>query len=275
MENKGFELTLGYRGNARNDFQYDFTANISTNKNKVTYLPESVKNSYGGNGTYDNILGRPLGSFYGYVADGIFKTQEDLDNHCIQDGKDLGRIRYRDINNDGVIDDKDRTWIGNPFPDFTYGLNINLAYRNFDLNVYFQGVHNIDVYNTVKLTSDFWSVSDTRSNKTSRLLDAWDPVSNPNSNIPALTTNNKNDEGRMSTYFIENGSYLKLRNVQIGYTLPQAAVRAMRMEKIRFYLSGQNLFTIKSKSFTGVDPENPGWGYPIPTTITFGLNATF
>ena len=275
MENKGVELTLGYRGSTKNDFQYDFTANISTNKNKVTYLPESVKNSYGGNGTYDNILGRSLGSFYGYVADGIFKTQEDLDNHCIQDGKDLGRIRYRDLNNDGVIDDKDRTWIGNPFPDFTYGLNINLTYKNFDLNVYFQGVHNIDVYNNVKLTSDFWSVSDTRSNKTSRLLDAWDPITNPNSNIPALTTNNKNDEGRMSTYFIENGSYLKLRNVQLGYTLPRGALKAIRMEKIRFYLSGQNLFTIKSKSFTGVDPENPGWGYPIPTTITFGLNATF
>ncbi len=275
MENKGFELTLGYRGNTNNNLQYDFTANISTNKNKVTYLPESVKNSYGGNGTYDNILGRPLGSFYGYVADGIFKTQEDLDNHCIQDGKDFGRIRYRDLNNDGVIDDKDRTWIGNPFPDFTYGLNINLAYKNIDLNIYFQGVHNIDVYNNVKLTSDFWSVSDTRSNKTSRLLDAWDPISNPNSNIPALTTNNKNDEGRMSTYFIENGSYFKLRNIQIGYTLPSIAVKAMRMEKIRFYLSGQNLFTIKSKSFTGVDPENPGWGYPIPTTLTFGLNATF
>ena len=210
METKGVELTLGYRGNTNNNLQYDFTANISTNKNKVTYLPESVKNSYGGNGTYDNILGRPLGSFYGYVADGIFKTQEDLDNHCIQDGKDFGRIRYRDLNNDGVIDDKDRTWIGNPFPDFTYGLNINLAYKNIDLNIYFQGVHNIDVYNNVKLTSDFWSVSDTRSNKTSRLLDSWDPISNPNSNIPALTTNNKNDEGRMSTYFIENGSYFKL-----------------------------------------------------------------
>ena len=150
-----------------------------------------------------------------------------------------------------------------------------MAYKNIDLNIYFQGVHNIDVYNNVKLTSDFWSVSDTRSNKTSRLLDAWDPISNPNSNIPALTTNNKNDEGRMSTYFIENGSYFKLRNIQIGYTLPSIAVKAMRMEKIRFYLSGQNLFTIKSKSFTGVDPENPGWGYPIPTTLTFGLNATF
>lgn len=275
MENKGLEVTLGYRGTTRFGMQYDLTGNISTNANKVTYLPESVKNSYGGNGTYDNILGHPLGSFYGYVADGIFKTQEDLDNHCKQDGKDLGRIRYRDLNNDGVINDKDRTWIGDPFPDFAYGLNINLSYKNFDLSLYFQGVQNIDVDNTVKRTSDFWSVSDTRSNKTARLLDAWDPISNPGSDIPALTTNNKNDEGRMSTYFIENGSYLKLRNVQLGYNLPADCLKNIRMSNLRFYFSAQNLFTIKSKSFTGVDPENPAWGYPIPTTVTFGINASF
>lgn len=275
MENKGLEVTLGYRGTTRFGMQYDLTGNISTNANKVTYLPESVKNSYGGNGTYDNILGHPLGSFYGYVADGIFKTQEDLDSHCKQDGKDLGRIRYRDLNNDGVINDKDRTWIGDPFPDFAYGLNINLSYKNFDLSLYFQGVQNIDVDNTVKRTSDFWSVSDTRSNKTARLLDAWDPISNPGSDIPALTTNNKNDEGRMSTYFIENGSYLKLRNVQLGYNLPADCLKNIRMSNLRFYFSAQNLFTIKSKSFTGVDPENPAWGYPIPTTVTFGINASF
>lgn len=275
MENKGLEVTLGYRGTTRFGMQYDLTGNISTNANKVTYLPASVKNSYGGNGTYDNILGHPLGSFYGYVADGIFKSQEELDDHCKQDGKDLGRIRYRDLNNDGVITDKDRTWIGDPFPDFMYGLNINLTYKNFDLSLYFQGIQNVAIDNTVKRTSDFWSVSDTRSNKTSRLLDAWDPITNPGSDIPALTTNNKNDEGRLSTYFIEDGSYLKLRNVQLGYNLPTALLKNIRMGSLRFYLSAQNLFTIGSKSFTGVDPENPGWGYPIPLTVTLGINASF
>lgn len=275
MENKGLEVTLGYRGTTQFGMQYDITGNISTNANKVTYLPDAVKNSYGGNGTYDNILGHPLNSFYGYVADGIFKTQEELDAHCKQDGKDLGRIRYRDLNNDGVITDKDRTWIGDPFPDFMYGLNINLAYKNFDLSLYFQGIQNVDIDNTVKRTSDFWSVSDTRSNKTSRLLDAWDPVTNPGSNIPALTTNNKNDEGRMSTYFIEDGSYLKLRNIQLGYNLPATLLKNIRVGSLRFYLSAQNLFTISSKSFTGVDPENPAWGYPIPLTVTFGINASF
>ncbi len=275
MENKGFEFTLGYRGKMNSGLQYDITGNISTNANKVTYLPESVKKSYGGNGTYDNILGRPLGSFYGYVADGIFKTQAELDQHVKQDGKALGRIRYRDLNNDGVITDKDRTWIGDPFPDFAYGLNIDLSYKNFDLVMYFQGIQNVDVINSVKYTTDFWSVSDTRSNKGARLLNAWDPVTNPNSDIPALSYSDTNNESRFSSYFVENGSYLKLRNIQLGYNIPQQILQKIKFNKFRVYASAQNLFTIKSKNFTGVDPENPGWGYPIPLTVTFGVNVSF
>lgn len=275
MENKGFELTLGYRGRTAFGMNYDVTGNFSTNKNKVTYLPESVKNSYGGNGTYDNILGRPLGSFYGYVADGIFKTQEDVDKHAIQDGKAVGRIRYRNLNNDDVIDDKDRTWIGSPFPDFAYGLNINLAYRDFDLTLYFQGIHGAKVINSVKYTTDFWSVSDTRSNKGARLLNAFDAITNPKSDIPALSYTDTNNEARFSTYFVENGSYFKLRNVQLGYNFPQATIEKIKLSRLRTYVSAQNLFTVSSLNFTGVDPENPGWGYPIPLTLTFGLNISF
>ncbi|NDV65428.1 TonB-dependent receptor [Bacteroides sp. 224] len=275
MENKGFEFSLGYRGRTNFGLQYDVMGNISTNENEITYLPESVKNSYGGNGTYDNILGRPLGSMYGYVADGIFKSQDDLDQHARQDGKALGRIRYRDINNDGVIDSDDRTWIGDPFPDFSYGLNINLSYKNFDLTVYLQGIQNVDVINTVKYTTDFWSVSDTSSNKGRRLLNAYDPVKNPGSNIPALSYTDAANEARFSTYFVENGSYLKLRNLQLGYNLPKTFLSKIKVSNFRVYAAAQNLFTIKHKDFTGVDPENPAWGYPIPLTVTFGINAAF
>lgn len=275
IENKGFEFSIGYRGDIKKAFSYDISGNISTNKNKVTYLPESVKNSYGGNGKWDNILGRPLGSLYGYVAEGIFKSQDELDKHAKQEGKDLGRIRFKDLNNDGEINDDDRTWIGNPFPDFTYGLNINLAYKDFDLTLFFQGIHNVEIINQVKYATDFWSVSDTRSNKGRRLLDAWDPITNPNSNIPRLSYNDTNNEARFSTYFVENGSYLKFRNAQLGYTLPKVITDKIKLSKLRTYISGQNLFTISSKSYTGVDPENQAWGYPIPITFTFGLNATF
>ena len=275
MENKGFEFTLGYRGKTSFGLEYDLTGNISTNKNKLTYVPESILNTYPGNGTYDNILGRPLNSFYGYVADGIFKSQEELDEHCIQDGKGIGRIRYKDVNNDGVIDANDQTWLGDSDPDFTYGLNINLGYKNFDLTIYLQGIQNAKVINTVKYITDFWSVSDTRSNKGRRLLDAYDPITNPSSNIPSIAFDDKNNEARFSTYYIENGSYLKLRNVQLGYNIPKTLLEKIRLSSIRTYVSAQNLFTIKSKNFTGIDPENPGWGYPIPITFTLGVNVTF
>lgn len=275
MQNKGFEFSVGYRNKTDFGLSYDINGNISTNKNKVTKLPESVLIGYGGNGKWDNILGRPYQSFYGYVADGIFKTQDDLDQHARQEGKDIGRIRYRDLNNDGKVDDDDRTWIGDPYPDFIYGLNINLEYKSFDLSFFLQGVHNVDVINDVKKHTDFWGVVDIYSNKGTRLLDAFDPITNPNSDIPSISGLDGNNEARFSSYFVENGSYLKLRNIQLGYTLPTSTLSKIKLSKLRFYVSGQNLFTIKSKSFTGKDPENPAYGYPIPMTVTFGLNASF
>ena len=274
MENKGFEASLGYRHETSYGFSYDVSANIALNRNKVTSLPAEVENSYGGNGKGDNILGHPLGSMYGYVADGLFRNQAEVEAHARQDGAAPGRIRYRDLTGNGTVDEDDRTWIGNPYPSFTYGLNIYLAYKGFDLTLFFSGVQDVDVVNEVKYHTDFWSVSETGSNKGRRLLDAWTPQ-NPDSDIPAITLNNTNDEGRMSTYFIEDGSYFKLKNAQLGYTLPSALTAKAKMEKVRLYVSGQNLFTLKSRSFTGVDPENPNWGYPIPLTFTFGLNVAF
>lgn len=275
MENKGYEVSLGYRNNTAFGLAYDISANISGYRNKITKLPKEVENAYGGNGKGENILGRPLGSFYGYVADGLFRSEDEVDAHVEQEGKGLGRIRYKNLNGDQVINEDDRMWIGSPHPDFMYGLNVNLEYKGFDLSIFLQGVQGIDI-NTqaVKSQTDFWSVNDVRSNKGTRLLKAWSKT-NSDSDIPALQSLNINDEGRFSTYFIENGSYLKLRNLQLGYTLPQTLSKKAMMERVRFYVSGQNLFTLKSKSFSGVDPENPGFGYPIPITFTAGLNITF
>lgn len=276
MENKGFEVALGYRNQTAFGLVYDIAGNISGYRNKVTKLPADVENAYGGNGKGDNILGHPINSFYGYIADGIFRTEEEVLEHATQNGGEgVGRIRYRDLNNDGKVDEDDRTWIGSPHPDFTYGLNINLSYKGFDLSAFFYGVQGIDV-NTyaVKSETDFWSINDVRSNKGTRLLDAWSPA-NPDSDIPAITALNANDEGRLSTYFIENGSFLKLRNLQLGYTLPRKWTEKAFMERCRLYVSAQNLFTIKSKNFSGVDPENAEFGYPIPTTFTVGVNLGF
>ncbi|MCB0426261.1 MAG: TonB-dependent receptor [Mangrovimonas sp.] len=273
MENEGLEFSLGYRNETSGGFTYEINANISSNKNKITKLPEEVKNNYGGDGGDDNILGRPLGSMYGYVADGLFTSNEELLNSAEQPGKGLGRIRYRDLDGNGIINDDDRTWIGIPYPDFAYGLNINLGYKNFDFTMFWQGIGKVDIVNQLKYQTDFWSVDDIGSNKGSRLLNAWSP-SNPNSTIPALTTIDTNAESRFSTYFIENGSYLKLRNIQLGYSLPESILDKYAINKFRIYFGIQNLLTISSSNFTGVDPENPGFGYPLPLTSTLGFNIT-
>ncbi len=273
MENKGWEFSLGYNDTTSWGLKYEINANLSMNKNRITYLPPSVQNNYGGNGTTDNILGRPLNSMYGYVADGLFRTEDEVFNSAFQEGKSLGRIRYKDLNNDNVIDDKDRTWIGNPNPDYAYGLNISLSYKDFDVSTFFEGIGNVDVVNQKKYQTDFWSVDDVGSNKGIRLLNAWSP-SNPNSTIPAISTTDKNAESRFSTYFVENGRYLKLRVLQFGYTLPKETSSKLNMDSFRVYLSGQNLWTLKASDFTGVDPENAGFGYPQPRTFTVGLNVS-
>ena len=191
-----------------------------------------------------------------------------------QDNARVGGLRYRDLNGDGRITADDQTWIFNPVPDLSFGLNIELAYRQFDLSMFWQGVLGQDVYNNQKFQTDFWSITDAGSNKGNRLLNAWSPV-NTGSSIPALTTNNTADEGRASTYFVENGSYAKLRSLQIGYTLPDKLLKSLRMTNCRFYLAGQNLLTIKSGSLTCSDPENANWAYPIPTSFSFGLQLGF
>lgn len=275
LENKGLEFSLTYNGNLGRDLNFSFSGNIAGYRNKITDLPESAINSFGGDGLTKTILGHPIGSGFGYVADGLFRTPEEVANSAEQNGKGLGRIRYKDLNGDGLINQKDQDWILNPTPDFIYGLNFNIDYKAFDLSVFFQGVGNqdVNVYDA-KSNTDFWSIAETGSNKGSRVLDAWTP-SNPDSDIPALTLTNRNAENNFSTYFVENGAYLKLRNIQLGYTLPKKLAGKIKASNFNLYVSAQNLFTVKSKSFTGVDPEAAGYGYPIPRMITTGLRIGF
>ena len=275
MKNNGFEFNLGYR-NDIGDFSYDITANVGTYRNEITKLPETVaaNGDFGGNGV-KSVIGHPMGAQVGYVFDGIFKSQEEVDNHAVQQGAGVGRMRFKDLNRDGMITEIDQDWIYSPVPDFTYGMNIYLQYKNWDLTMFWQGVQGVDIISDLKKETDLWAgVNVANLNKGQRLLDAWSP-SNPGSNIPALSTYNNNNETRVSSYYVENGSYLKLRNLQIGYNLPKEFANKLLMERLRFYLSAQNLLTIKSGDFTGVDPENANFGYPIPVNVTFGLNLTF
>ena len=276
MENRGFEFNIGYRNQTHFGLKYDVTANISSYRNKITALPTTVaaNGTFGGNGV-KSIIGHPMGAQVGYVADGIFKSQEEIDNHATQEGAGLGRIRWKDLTGDGKITEADQTWIYNPVPDFTYGFNIYLEYKNFDFTAFFQGVQGVDIISDLKKETDIWAgLNIGFLNKGKRLLDAWS-ATNPDSNVPALSLSDNNNEKRVSSYWVENGSYLKLRTIQFGYNFPQTIASKLAMQRLRMYVSAQNLFTIKSSSFTGVDPENPNYGYPIPLNITFGLNVTF
>jgi len=279
VKNVGWELSLGYRHQLDCGFSWDITGNISRYSNEIVKLPGTVaaNGNYGGNGV-KSVVGHAMYSQVGYIADGLFKSQEEIDNHAIQEGAAIGRIRFKDLNGDGRITEDDQDWIFDPTPDFTWGLNINLQYKNWDFTMFWQGVQGVDVdCRGYKSQTDFWANSAINVpylNKGVRVLDAWSP-SNPDSDIPALTTSDTNNEGRLSTYYIENGSYAKLRMIQIGYNLPKRITDKLKMERFRFYASAQNLLTIKSSKFTGVDPENPGFNYPIPLNLTFGLNVTF
>ena len=275
VKNKGIEFNLGYRGEI-GKFSYDITGNIGTYRNEVTKLPETVaaNGAFGGNGV-KSVIGHPMYSQVGYIYDGIFCNQQEVDNHAVQNGAGVGRIRWKDLNGDGVINEADQDWIYSPVPDFTWGLNIYLQYKNFDFTMFWQGVQGVDVITDLKRETDLWQgLNISNLNKGQRLLDAWTP-NNAGSTIPALSTMDNNNEKRVSSYFVENGSYAKLRTVQLGYNLPKSLVEKIYMTRVRVYLSAQNLLTIKSKKFTGVDPENANFGYPIPLNVTFGLNVSF
>ncbi len=275
LRNWGMEFQVGWRDELACGFGYKAALNFDFFRNRVTYLPSTTTGSYV-HTTTENLVQsrRPFGSIVGYVFDGLFQSQEEVLAYG-QDNARVGGMKYADLNGDGKITADDQTWIFNPVPDLSFGLNVELSYKNFDFQMFWQGVLGQDVYNNQKFQNDFWSVTDAGSNKGVRVLDAWLPNVNASSTIPMLTTNNKGDEGRASSYFVENGSYAKLRTLQIGYNLPENVLSKLRMSKARVYVSGQNLLTIKSSSLTCTDPENPNWAYPIPTSLSFGLQVDF
>lgn len=278
FENKGIEMAIGYRDHSTKDFHYSADFNISFNKNQVKSLTNGVPYILGAEG---NRLtpGQPVSEFYGYVADGLFRTQSEVDNSPSQPGKGLGRIRYKDLNGDGVINEADRTNIGNPNPKFTSGLNLTASYKNFDASVFLSGVYGNKIYNSIKKLTDFAYFP---FNFGTATLNAWSPT-NTSSNIPAVNSNNPNNELRTSSYFVEDGSYLKIKSIQIGYTLPKKLLSKAGINRARIYLQGQNLFSFTK--YSGIEPEIGAGGvlnegvdaqlYPHAKSINFGLNVSF
>lgn len=270
----GMEFTAGYRNKFACGLGLNVNGNIDFFRNRVTKLPTSTTGSYA-HTTKQNLVEarKPYGSIVGYVAEGIFQSKEEV-LASGQVNARVGGLKYADLDDNNVIDENDETWILDPVPAFSYGLNVGLSYNNFDFTMFLQGVVNQDVYNNQKFQTDFWSIVDAGSNKGNRLLQAW-TSDNTSSTIPALTTNNTADEGRVSSYYVENGAYLKLRTLQVGYNLPHKFMDKLKMSNARVYISGQNLFTLKSSSLTCSDPENPNWAYPLATSVSFGLQIGF
>ncbi|MBR1932308.1 MAG: TonB-dependent receptor [Prevotella sp.] len=274
LQNWGMEFALGYRHTTEYGLQYNVNGNLDFFRSKVTYLPETTTGSYV-HTSKENLVEseRPYGSIVGYVVDGLFQNREEV-LASGQENARVGGLKYADLDGNGVINENDQTWIFNPVPNFSWGLNVELSYKDFDFSMFWQGVAGQDVYNNQKFQTDFYSITDAGSNKGNRMLDAW-TTANTGSDIPALTTNNVGNENRASSYFVENGGYAKLRQLQIGYNLPQEWLKKVKMTSARVYVSGHNLLTLKSSSLTCSDPENPNWAYPNSTSFSFGIQTSF
>ena len=274
LQNWGMEFAVGYRHTTSYGLRYNINGNLDFYRSKVTYLPETTTGSYV-HTSKENLVEskKPYGSIVGYVVDGLFQNREEVLGSG-QENARVGGLKYADLDGNGIINEHDQTWIFNPVPNFSWGLNFELGYKDFDFNMFWQGVAGQDVYNDQKFQTDFYSITDAGSNKGNRMLGAW-TTANTSSTIPALTTNNTGNEGRASSYFVENGSYAKLRQVQIGYNLPSNILKKFNMSNARVYVSGHNLLTIKSSSLTCSDPENPRWAYPNSTSFSLGIQVGF
>lgn len=275
VENKGLELAIIYK-NSIGDFQYSINANIATIRNEVLSLADSEP-ILGGFGLSDGPItrtepGYPIGSFFLYKMEGIFQSQEEIDASPFQSVDTRpGDVKFADINGDNVIDDKDRAHLGNPFPDFNYGLQANFAYKNFDLSILGQGVQGNDVY---FLFGNFAYETQSRGfNSYREILNRWTPT-NTNTDIPKVSVDDRNGNRRVSTRFLEDGSYFRIRNITLGYNFKEL-IKTNAIGGFRVYLSVQNAFTFTK--YPGLDPEiqantNDTRGFNVSSDLAVGID---
>ena len=270
VSNKGFEAALNFRDSGKS-FRYGISANVSAVTNRVEKLHPNLPNIVGD--IYRTQAGHPLGSFYGYVADGIYQNQNEINTYLfgtLNPADKPGDIKFKDLNGDGKINDNDRTFIGNPNQRVSYGLNLSGDYHGFDLSVFFQGVQGVDKYNDAKQITDY----DSRPfNHSVAVLNAWRGEGTSNT-IPR-TTFNDNGSSKKSSIFVEDASYLRLKNLEVGFSLGALRSSArLGIQDVRLYVSGQNLFT--STNYTGLDPESTDimdrGTYPQSRAFLFGVD---
>jgi TonB-dependent starch-binding outer membrane protein SusC len=284
IQNRGFEFIATYR-KMEGDFNYDVSANLTTVKNEVIYLPGDVLS--GNNLTTE---GHTIGSLYGYIAERII-TPADFN----ETGKYLyalpatgtpnaGDLMFKDLNNDGVVNDLDRTIIGKAVPDLVYSLNFEAFYKNFDFSIFFYGMQNFQVYNHLRAAIEGFATQDMGHNKLADYAMNYYREDRPSTKYIRADLNNTNQNDRASTWFLEEGSFLRLKDVQLGYSLPKWMLDDIGLTRTRLYISATNLITLTK--YTGRDPEAPtisgpltpgndGGTYPIPRAVNFGLQIDF
>lgn len=271
VNNRGVEITLNHR-NQIGQFAYSVGGNLSFIKNELTALNGGEK-VWGDRVVSDE--GLPLYTFWGYQYDGIFTSQEEIDEHLWAKGAAAGYYpgdaKYRDLNSDGKIDENDKTALGNPFPWLTYGFNVTAEWKGIDLQLFFQGVYGNEIYNALRERTEGKGDNATLSRAMS---DVW-TEKNTDGTLPNPYGSPMNFEN--NSRLVEDGSYLRLKNVQLGYTLPSRWTEKIKMSRCRFYVSGTNLFT--ATRYSGYDPEVGGGvdygNYPQSRTFMLGVNINF
>lgn len=276
IENKGIEASVRWNQRINDDWSLSFGGNITTVKNMVKKL--STDGYQIANPPSRTIAGYPIGYFYGYIHDGIFQTQAEVDQYNVQNGLGSGDfrpgdIRFRDIDGNGIINGNDRDMIGNPTPDFYYGLSLSTSYKNFDLSMDFQGVYGNEImrtWNRQSATVNF--LQDRTARWTGPGTSNWEPI----------LDNGRAANREISSYFVEDGSFFRLRDVTLGYRFPQESLTRLRLKNLRLFVNAQNVFTWANN--TGFTPEIGGSAiafgvdngtYPVPAVYTFGMNLNF
>ena len=276
VENRGFELVLGHNNRIGKDWSYNLSLNMGYNKNEIIDMAGTdgpIDNGYGGtDDTQWNIEGYGVSSYYGYVADGLFRTEEELKKGPLRTGNEkLGDIRYKDLDDDGKITAADRKIIGNKMPKWTGGFNFRVGYKNFELSGLLQGAFDAKRYYNGEASYAFF-------NNASCLNKHWDRWSeeNPNGNFPRLSLTSQTNYA-FSSFWLQDASYVRMKNLTLAYTLPSEVISRIGLSFAQVYLTGENLFTISGLD-KGLDPESGnsrGWSYSNVRKISCGLKLTF
>lgn len=298
MENKGVDVTLNYNTKGTGDFSWNSTLVLSHYKNKLISIQDGLPlvESINANGylpvdVTNTVVGNPIGMFYGYISEGLFNDQDVLNGAPLQFGQTvgngagqtaLGDVKYKDVNGDGIIDQNDKTFIGNPHPDFTFGFTNNFRYKGFDLSVFVQGSYGNDILNMTRRSGT--TNTSLYNNQLVEALNYWTPE-NTNTNVPRPIANDSSPNLFISDRYVEDGSYLRIQNLTFGYSLPSNVVSKIKMSRVRVYGSVQNLHTFTN--YSGYDPEIGSFNqnqlltgidngrYPSPRTFAFGVNLEF